>query len=270
METQVLYDVEDTSSSAAAAAAASGTDRQPHAAASTAAGPAVSQPQPPPSARGWPKVVGQTIVFAFATRPGFTGDLISEGDSVTCRREEPAAAASVLKWKSSGKGGGKKGKGKRKSVPPGDGGGWGGAGRPPFSGKSKQKDVVVRFYNPSDREVGRLPAETSRWMAPLLDEGVIEVAGVCVDCPSPRISTMDQILLQLCVQIPYAAPYPVPLVTCPTTLFSKTTRVRLRLGDDIVLTLQCTFPPPNPIRLQAGGRARARSAGCARDHRERR
>jgi hypothetical protein len=148
--------------------------------------------------RGWPKVVGETVVFAFATRSGFTGDLLTQGDSVTCRREEVAAAASVLKRQGS-----KKGKGKRKSPSPTEGGGGSAAGgRFPFAGKSKGKDLVVRFYNPAGREVGRLPAETSRWMAPLLDDGVLEVTGSCVDCPSPRIRTMDQILLQVCIQIP--------------------------------------------------------------------
>jgi DNA repair protein RAD5 len=71
---------------------------------------------------------------------------------------------------------------------------------------------VVRFYNPDGREVGRLPADTSKWMAVLMDRGVIEVAGTCVDCPSPRISTMDQVLLQLTVTMRLSAVAPPPSV----------------------------------------------------------
>ena len=66
----------------------------------------------------------------------------------------------------------------------------------------------MRFYNPHGREVGRLPAETSKWMAVLMDRDVIEVTGTCVDCPSSRISTMDQILLQLTVRIRLSAVAP--------------------------------------------------------------
>eukprot|EP00041_Stephanoeca_diplocostata_P035931 m.1285333 g.1285333 ORF g.1285333 m.1285333 type:complete len:982 (-) comp24780_c0_seq32:2645-5590(-) len=69
-------------------------------------------------------------------------------------------------------------------------------------GKGKE-DSIVRVHN-NGREIGRLPSDVGRWLAVLLDAGCVAVHGICVDCPQPRVSSMDQLLLQLTVTIAWS------------------------------------------------------------------
>ncbi|KIY73614.1 hypothetical protein CYLTODRAFT_416990 [Cylindrobasidium torrendii FP15055 ss-10] len=52
----------------------------------------------------------------------------------------------------------------------------------------KKADTIVRLYNKNGSEFGRLPQETSSWVAHLLDLKVVELRGKMTDCPE-RLST---------------------------------------------------------------------------------
>eukprot|EP00039_Didymoeca_costata_P003209 m.66023 g.66023 ORF g.66023 m.66023 type:complete len:1105 (-) comp11779_c0_seq2:55-3369(-) len=121
----------------------------------------------------WPILLGEAVVVGFSTRSG--KGYLNPGDRVTLVRREPQT--SVLS----------KAKGKQPA-------------RMPSFKKKDDSNYIVRFEC-NGREVGRLPAEMTKWLAPLLDEGVVEADGCCVDCPTPSLKTMDQIILQLSLHL---------------------------------------------------------------------
>jgi DNA repair protein RAD5 len=63
-------------------------------------------------------------------------------------------------------------------------------------GRMARKDVIVRFKNSKNEEVGRLESETAQWISALLDQKVCRFQGSCVFAPD-RIRTSDTIYLQL-------------------------------------------------------------------------
>ncbi|KIW03712.1 uncharacterized protein PV09_05024 [Verruconis gallopava] len=63
-------------------------------------------------------------------------------------------------------------------------------------GRAARTDVIVRFKNAKNEEVGRLEAETAQWISGLLDQNVCTFEGSCVFAPD-RIRTSDTIYLQL-------------------------------------------------------------------------
>eukprot|EP01137_Pigoraptor_chileana_P007773 Opistho-2@53784 len=69
------------------------------------------------------------------------------------------------------------------------------AGRPHGRQKTQPESFVIRFVSKGS-EIGRLPADISRWMAVLMDAGIVFLEGVCVDAP-PRLSLMCDVILQL-------------------------------------------------------------------------
>ena len=63
-------------------------------------------------------------------------------------------------------------------------------------GRMARTDVIVRFKNAKNEEVGRLEQETAQWISALLDQKVCRFQGSCVFAPD-RIRTSDTIYLQL-------------------------------------------------------------------------
>ncbi|KAG8950664.1 DNA helicase rad5 [Tulasnella sp. 424] len=62
--------------------------------------------------------------------------------------------------------------------------------------KKQAEGAIVRFSNGKGQEIGRLPSKTSAWVSRLLDNNVVDIQGVVVDCP-PKIQTGCHIMLSL-------------------------------------------------------------------------
>ncbi|KAG8979771.1 DNA helicase rad5, partial [Tulasnella sp. 427] len=62
--------------------------------------------------------------------------------------------------------------------------------------KKQVEGAIVRFSNNKGQEIGRLPSKTSAWISRLLDNNVVNIQGVVVDCP-PKIQTGCHIMLSL-------------------------------------------------------------------------
>jgi len=65
---------------------------------------------------------------------------------------------------------------------------------------NRRNDVVVRFRNSRNEEVGRLENEYAAWVSSLLDQNLCELEGTCVFAPD-RIRTNDNIYIQLRVYL---------------------------------------------------------------------
>jgi DNA repair protein RAD5 len=63
-------------------------------------------------------------------------------------------------------------------------------------GRMARQDVIVRFKNSKNEEVGRLESETAQWISALLDQKVCKFQGSCVFAPD-KVRTSDTIYLQL-------------------------------------------------------------------------
>jgi DNA repair protein RAD5 len=61
---------------------------------------------------------------------------------------------------------------------------------------NRRVDIIVRFTNSRDEEVGRLPKETAAWVSTLIDQKICKFDGTCVFVPE-RVRTNDTIYLQL-------------------------------------------------------------------------
>lgn len=92
----------------------------------------------------------------------------------------------------------------KKAADSAGGAGAGGGGRGGQRWRKDDVNNIVRF-RANGADVGRLPTNVARWMAPLLDAGIVEVSGVVVDCPMPKLKSMDKIMLQLQCKLHYAA-----------------------------------------------------------------
>ena len=66
----------------------------------------------------------------------------------------------------------------------------------PVVGRNPKADVITRFTNSKDEELGRLPEETASWVSPLLDQKICRFEGTCVYAPD-RVRVNDTIYLQL-------------------------------------------------------------------------
>ncbi|KIO28801.1 hypothetical protein M407DRAFT_229387 [Tulasnella calospora MUT 4182] len=67
---------------------------------------------------------------------------------------------------------------------------------PPKPSKKLVEGAIVRFSNSKGQEIGRLPSKTSSWISRLLDNNVVDIQGIVVDCP-PKIQTGCHIILSL-------------------------------------------------------------------------
>ncbi|KAG8924089.1 DNA helicase rad5 [Tulasnella sp. 417] len=67
---------------------------------------------------------------------------------------------------------------------------------PPKPAKKQVEGAIVRFSNSRGQEIGRLPSKTSSWISRLLDNNVVDIQGIVVDCP-PKIQTGCHIMLSL-------------------------------------------------------------------------
>ncbi|KAK3617703.1 DNA helicase rad5 [Elasticomyces elasticus] len=73
--------------------------------------------------------------------------------------------------------------------------------KPGRGGKPKQlsrktQDVIVRFTNSKNEEIGRLEKDNANWISTLIDQKVCTFEGTCVFAPE-RIRTNDTVYLQL-------------------------------------------------------------------------
>lgn len=64
--------------------------------------------------------------------------------------------------------------------------------------KAKPNDIV-RFTNTRDFEIGRLPSNVTKWLAPLLDQKLVHVEGSVLACKVPLEKIGDEITLSLSV-----------------------------------------------------------------------
>lgn len=62
--------------------------------------------------------------------------------------------------------------------------------------RARRQDVIVRFTNSKEQEVGRLEQETAAWISALIDQRVCHFEGHCIYAPD-RLRTNDTIYLQL-------------------------------------------------------------------------
>ena len=122
-------------------------------------------PKPAQTAQAWKtmpekRYIGSFGVTGWATRSG--AGLINYGDKITLER-----VVSQQSMRKTGK-----------------------------LGRVARTDVIVRFKNAKNEEVGRLEQETAQWISALLDQKVCRFQGSCVFAPD-RIRTSDTIYLQL-------------------------------------------------------------------------
>lgn len=62
--------------------------------------------------------------------------------------------------------------------------------------RNQKADVITRFTNSKGEEVGRLPEDVARWVAPLLDQKICRLHGTCVFAEE-RLRVNDNIYLQM-------------------------------------------------------------------------
>ena len=105
--------------------------------------------------------LGDIVLVAYST---VRGDRLRAGETITVERSQPAARAA-------------------------------GSVNSYFANRGKKENTVVRFSARSI-EVGRFPSEASKHLCKLLDQNMIEIEGVCVDCPF-HLEPMNDILLSL-------------------------------------------------------------------------
>lgn len=107
------------------------------------------------------RYIGSVGVTGWATRSGF--NLIAYGEKVSIERQKTQSTPAKF--------------GKRRI----------GLGR---------QDVIVRFTNKRNEEVGRLEGESAGWISSLIDQKICHFEGVCVFAPE-RLRTNDNVFLQL-------------------------------------------------------------------------
>lgn len=62
--------------------------------------------------------------------------------------------------------------------------------------RNQKADVITRFTNSKGEEVGRLPEDVARWVAPLLDQKICRLHGTCVFAEE-RLRVNDNVYLQI-------------------------------------------------------------------------
>ncbi|KAK5085697.1 DNA helicase rad5 [Lithohypha guttulata] len=62
--------------------------------------------------------------------------------------------------------------------------------------RNQKADVITRFTNSKGEEIGRLPEDVARWVAPLLDQKICRLEGVCVFAEE-RLRVNDNVYLQI-------------------------------------------------------------------------
>lgn len=62
--------------------------------------------------------------------------------------------------------------------------------------RNQKADVITRFTNSKGEEIGRLPEDAARWVAPLLDQKICRLQGICVFAEE-RLRVNDNIYLQI-------------------------------------------------------------------------
>jgi DNA repair protein RAD5 len=122
------------------------------------------------SGPSWPRLLSDFVAVGHATRSG--SGFLNPGDSVIIVRDNtPASSSSSVptgSWAKTPAGGTKtkgKAKAKKKSM---------------FPRKEKLNTNTIVRVRAKGVDVGRLPTEIARWVAPLLDGGVVQIAGICV------------------------------------------------------------------------------------------
>jgi len=143
----------------------------------------VSQPQPkvkrqeskpveevanPPTLKQMPseRYVGSFGVEGWSTKSG-TG-LISPGEVVNIERSKLAPKTKL-------------GRGGKQMV---------------VTSRNQKADVITRFTNSKGQEIGRLPEDAARWVAPLLDQRICRLQGTCVFAEE-RLRVNDTVYLQI-------------------------------------------------------------------------
>ena len=61
---------------------------------------------------------------------------------------------------------------------------------------TRKEDILTRFTNKSNQEIGRLPRETASWVSTLIDNRICRFEGTCVFVPD-RLRVNDTVYLQL-------------------------------------------------------------------------
>ncbi|KAI9740245.1 MAG: DNA helicase rad5 [Cirrosporium novae-zelandiae] len=69
-------------------------------------------------------------------------------------------------------------------------------GRGGRNAASRRSDVIVRFTNSRDQEIGRFPQETAEWVSTLIDQKICTFEGACVYAPD-RVRVNDTVYLQI-------------------------------------------------------------------------
>lgn len=62
--------------------------------------------------------------------------------------------------------------------------------------RNQKADVITRFTNSKGEEVGRLPEDAARWVAPLIDQKICRLHGTCVYAED-RLRVNDNVYLQI-------------------------------------------------------------------------
>lgn len=127
-----------------------------------------TQPAEPPKLEEIPheRYVGSFGVEGWATKSGT--DLIQPGEAVKIERSKLTPKTKL-----------------------------GRGGKPVVVASRNQKaDVVTRFTNSKGEEIGRLPEETARWVAPLLDQKICRLQGNCVYAED-KLRVNDTVYLQI-------------------------------------------------------------------------
>ncbi|KAI9777835.1 MAG: DNA helicase rad5 [Geoglossum umbratile] len=119
------------------------------------------------------RYVGAFGVGAWVTRPA---NIIKHGEQVRIERQKLLPKASASNRGGRGKGGA--------------------ALTSRASNFNRRVDIIVRFTNSKDEEIGRLPKETAAWVSTLIDQKICKFDGTCVFVPE-RVRTNDTIYLQL-------------------------------------------------------------------------
>lgn len=121
------------------------------------------------------RYIGVFGAEGWATRGG--AGLISYGEELTIERQKIQPLASTRKGKS------KKGSASQTVAAP-------------AFGRRKSQDIVVRFRNSRNEEVGRLSQDTAMFVSTLMDQEICHFEGQCVYAPE-TLKTNDTIFIQI-------------------------------------------------------------------------